>query len=258
MSQFLRSGAKNQDKDDLSGSKIVCIQHSQLEQLLVSLERLTILEDIKKELFEIKQKIGGTNLTNIHEEIQGFGESITTLTNSVKPYMQHIQEERLQREQQSKVRDYKKKINKIWSDTLNKRKLAFFNKLVARGTAEHYADFLKKDVPFFPKKFCPKAVSGESEEEARLKINLAKNKVETEIGILQLRARKHEENMVNLDSKISEEIAKCEEPSIRELLQTLWAEDITKQEEISLEKWKKKDLRLASLVEKKLAGKRSI
>ena len=250
MSQSTRNSGRNQDQ--LSGSGIVCIQHSQMEQLLTSLEKLSILEDIKQEIVLLNQKLGNTtSIPTIHEQLNDFGENITTLTDCVKPYMQHIQEERLQKEKDTQIKEYKKKIKKIWSDTLNKRKLAYFNMLTSRGTAEQYASFLTRDIPFFPKKFRPNKVNGESEEESKLKLDLARNKVDTEIGILRIKAKKHEEKVQSLDSKILEEITKCEDSSIREALKDLWAIDISKEEEISLEKWKKKETWLTSLPERK-------
>ncbi len=250
MSQNTRGSLKGQD-GALSGSSIFCLQHSQFEQLIRSLDKLTILEDIKKEIVELNKKLGNaTNIPAIHEQLNDFGENITSLTDCVKPYMQHIQEERQQKEKDAKIKEYRKKIKKIWSDTLNKRKLAYFNMLISRGTAEQYASFLIRDVPFLPKKFRPNKVNGESEEESKLKMDLAKNKVETEIGILRLKARKHEDKMQSLDSKLLEEIAKCEDSSIRDALKDLWAIDISKQEEISMEKWKKKEAWLISLPEK--------
>ncbi len=119
-------------------------------------------------------------------DIQESKETLKSTRDTVRPYMDFIQEER-----HTKMLE-KETIKKRWSDMLDKHKWSYYNMTRSNGVVEHYRTFLARDVPFLPAKFRPRKIPGETEDETRIKKEFTKTKLRTEIVILTLRAEKYE------------------------------------------------------------------
>ncbi len=86
-------------------------------------------------------------------DIQESKEILKSIRDTVRPYMDLIQEDRHTKMLAKEIMQQKKTIKKRWSDILNKRKWAYYNMTRSNGVVGHYRKFLAKDVPFLPAKF---------------------------------------------------------------------------------------------------------
>ena len=93
----------------------------------------------------------------------------------------------------SEVTKSKRKINQLWKNSLNSRKQAFWQQYKAKNVAEKFSELLNMEPPQMLRKFLPKEIKNESEEETRIRKELAMEKVKTEIKLLQVPSTKYEQ-----------------------------------------------------------------
>ena len=86
----------------------------------------------------------------------------------------------------------------IWRKLLNKRKQAYWNAIRSDNLANKYEAWKNQDNVIFPRKFRVKVISSEPDEEIRIRINLAQQRLETEITLLIMRVPKYKNKYDNM------------------------------------------------------------
>lgn len=157
------------------------------------------------------------------------------------------------------VTSTKQKHLRMWNQTLNKRKTAYWKHLRAEEIANTYANWLEETPAKIAKKFQPTPVEGESNEQVRIKKEIAETRVQGEIRLLRAQASQHRETFEECDNEINMFLS-SQDSEIREALWELWREDTTKEEMRSKSIWEKKKEWFLSdePTESKARGKASI
>ena len=96
----------------------------------------------------------------------------------------------------------------IWRKLLNERKQAYWNAVRSDNLANKYEEWKNQDNVIFPRKFRDKVISSESDEETRIRIHLAQQRLETEITLLRMRVPKYKNKYETCDKEQNRESTK--------------------------------------------------
>lgn len=105
-----------------------------------------------------------------------------TTENNYKTYVDAITQSRNEFHSQNSVHEKKKEIT-IWKKMLNERKQAYWNAVRCENLADVYEKWRQNEEVILPRKFRPKPIDNEPEEETRIRRNLAIQKFEAEISL---------------------------------------------------------------------------
>ena len=72
-----------------------------------------------------------------------------------------------------------------WKNLLNEQKMAYFNFLKKSKDAETYSTWRDNNPPLIPKKFQPKPIPGETNQQWQARITLATDQMKREIEIIK-------------------------------------------------------------------------
>ena len=123
---------------------------------------------------------------------------------------------------------------------LNSRKLNYYNKIRCDGIASIYRNFLEKEPPFIPRKFREAVTNNMSEQQQNRKKKLEIQRLTYEIEHLEELKEKHHKGLEETDLEIKEELAKEDDPVIRQSIKENWYARIQEEEEKSNTIWEKK------------------
>ena len=93
----------------------------------------------------------------------------------------------------------KRPLNTIWKRALNQRKQQRYQQIRNTNMASFYKGWLETD-SFIPKKFRPKPFPEESEEESRLRLDSAKERMKTEANLCSFHADRHSSKCSTIDN----------------------------------------------------------
>lgn len=127
-----------------------------------------------------------------------------------------------------------------WQKKLKMRKDAYWKSLKSHNKAKIYENWLGLEEPFIPKKFSPKLSENEPEELKVIKHELAIQKVEAEMKILNSMSKKHEETYKAIDLEMEQIFSQVKPNSVCEKLKVIWTEEISTEEKKSENFWEKK------------------
>jgi hypothetical protein len=133
-------------------------------------------------------------------------------------------------------------IIRTWKRNLNERKQAFWNALKTENTVDIYKKWRRLDKTIMPRKFRIKEIAGEDETERAIRENLALQKFDAEIALLETRSTKYTTRFQNIDMEMEEEINKVSTGEIQSHLLEKWKSDTDNDEEKSKYIWTKKKL----------------
>ena len=172
--------------------------------------------------------------------------AITLQSNEVsKAVKDGIQEIDLQNKLKSKektdISRIKQTISDLWQNTLNTILQAFWQYYKARRTLEIFENLLTKDPPQMPKKFLPKEIENESEEETELRKQLAVEKFKSEIALLKFRSQKYNQRFSELDAKMITHFTTSFDNDKCDCLTEEWENDCRKEEEKSYKIFQSKE-----------------
>ena len=131
----------------------------------------------------------------------------------------------------------KRKIDQLWKNSLNSRKQAFWQQYKAKNVAEKFSELLIMEPPQMLRKFLPKEIKNESEEETKIRKELAIEKVKTEIKLLQVRSSKYEQAFKNIDEKMILYFTNNYSNDICDAMITEWQNDCQHEEAFSISKF---------------------
>ena len=159
--------------EEMAGSKT---QKEALDQILIAIndgnkkthELLRILieetKNNKNNNVDINQLTNNVT-TNENQQAKTFAEVVaSTLTNTFK-----LEESRKQQEKETRIESdqAKKNIGILWRNKLNSRKQAYWHFWKSQKTAEIFNGLIAENPPKMPRKFLPKAIPNEDEEETK-------------------------------------------------------------------------------------------
>lgn len=117
----------------------------------------------------------------------------------------------------------------------------YWNHLKNDGLHNLYNDWLEQNPPYLPKKYLPKPIRGEPENEERLRFNNAINEMKTNREILASRATRFKTKTEIADNEMEEFIrSKCSSTILQDLVIEIWKEDCSKEESKSRTIWEEK------------------
>lgn len=130
--------------------------------------------------------------------------------------------------------------NKIWNDSLQKRKMTYYNKLQNEEKANIFEEYLAKDPPYIPDICKEKDVVGQTSEEW-LKMKKEKEISNTKHNIDRMRvfAKHHEEKLEEIDATIIENFEHQTE-EVKNKIKKIWQTEVKVEENVSRDIWKKK------------------
>ena len=120
---------------------------------------------------------------------------LDTFSTAVAENMKSFAEESSKRTiNEAETRTAKRTISELWQNALNTRKQTYWNHYRAKKTTDVFHDLLQQDPPKIPRKFLPRRIEGEPEDELEIRKQLSIEKFRTEINLLQLRAKSMKKN----------------------------------------------------------------
>ena len=134
----------------------------------------------------------------------------------------------------------KQSIMRLWNNTMNSRKQAFFQHLKAKKVAEIFSKLLMQNPPKMPRKFLPKRIKNEAKEETAIRQQLSIEKFKAEINLQQLRSEKYQVRYERLDSEMLTYLTYNFEEDICYSLIDMWEKECRKEEDISINIFEKK------------------
>ena len=93
-----------------------------------------------------------------------------------------------------------------WKINLNQRKLAHWNVLRNKETSKIYLEWSKSETPIIPRKYFPKLIDNEPENQKRLREKLAVEKLITESEIPYLRSQQYQQKYEKNDCHMFQHI----------------------------------------------------
>lgn len=136
----------------------------------------------------------------------------------------------------------KKDIEATWKSQIVKRRDMYWEYYKRKEVAEIYTNEIKKDNPRMPRKFQPKEISGEPEEEHRMRKERAIKNMETEIQLMKLREKRKAKEYKEIDETMLELIQQKfeENETICCQLSNAWKKECELEEQKSSDIFKRK------------------
>ncbi|XP_048735895.2 putative uncharacterized protein DDB_G0279653 [Ostrea edulis] len=203
------------------------------------------IEDLLKEISE--------KLSLLIEKIDSNHEPVKLILDTVNQHFENMKDNRpddnvgmesaannMQLEKEISVK--KNIIIRTWKRNLNERKQAFWNAFKTENTVDIYKNWRRLDLPIMPRKFRIKEIAGEDETERAIRENLAAQKFDAEIALLETRSTRYTTRFQNIDIEMEHEIKKISTGEIQTHLLEKWKKDTDDEEEKSKYIWAKKKL----------------
>lgn len=127
-----------------------------------------------------------------------------------------------------------------WRSTLNERKLAFWNYFKHSNTADIYSSWITNNQinPVMPRKFRPKDINGENQEDKKIRQENAVRNFESEIKIIRNKANRQDHKAKEIDDRIIADINNStNNQEVIHILITQWTKETKKEEEKSGQIW---------------------
>ena len=96
----------------------------------------------------------------------------------------------------------KELISHLWNNTLNSRRQAFWQYYRSKLISEIYKKLLEKNPPQMTKKFLLRSIENKSKEEKEIRTLLSVEKFKSEIHLQDLRSKKYEIRLNNVDANM--------------------------------------------------------
>ena len=141
-----------------------------------------------------------------------------------------------------KQKNEKLNIETLWRNTINTRKQAFWQHYKAKRTYETFSNLLVMDPPQMPRKYIPRIIKNENEEELKIRRQYAIEKFKSEINQQKKPSEKYQERFMKIDAVvITYLMGHFENTEVCDALIKEWETDCTKEEEKSIQIFNKKE-----------------
>jgi hypothetical protein len=175
-------------------------------------------------------------VVNIKEVMEGIDETARNIPN------QFYAEDTNMKENvdyfESEAMRIKANMNAIWEKKLNQRKYAFWGNVRNGGTLIFYERWLESTPIIIPRKFQKSEFNNEKDEQRMLRERAVIHDFKLEIEMMRLREASCIETYRRIDKEMEDIImSKCSGKTA-ECLLNMWKQNILRNEEISLKRWK--------------------
>ena len=219
-----------------------------LNQILAAIEQNSnITHNLLRELIDATKNNNQVDVDQISHQVQR-SESRNARTfaevvaNTLKTSMAQAEERKLQdRRSRNESQKAKKDIGKLWKDTLNTRKQAFWTYYKAKTTTDIFQKLSEQNPPKMPRKFLPKAIENECEEETKIRQSIALEGFKAEIRLLEVRSRNYEQRFTKIDSDMIQYFTEKYTEDVVDQLKEFWIEDCKAEEAFSIARFKQKE-----------------
>lgn len=128
-----------------------------------------------------------------------------------------------------------------WQQKLNHRKQMYWNHIKNQGLYELYEKWLNQSPPHIPRKYLPKHIQGEPENEEKIRYSLAIDEMKMNQELFASRATRFLSKTETADIEMKEFIqSKCTPPVLQDLIYNIWKDDCLREEAKSRLIWEKK------------------
>ena len=147
-------------------------------------------------------------------------------------------------------------MNSFWNQKLKARKAVFFKQYRNARLNEVFSEELQKKKPEIPRKFLPVIKDYESEEGKQIKLELAKEKVKTQLKLEDIYKKRQLKTIKNIDTERTNYVAEHHSKELTEKLLKHWEQAFKSTEtraKVSLKRkyWLKKKKMVVEKVHKK-------
>ena len=230
MSQTSKKGTKKGEEQE----KLLTDISGKMTMFLTKTDELsTTMKDIVKAI-----EAQTTILQDIAQHMKNNTAKGTTNNEDTLPILREMNDIQILVQAQKQ----KDQMSEMWKRQLNERKKAFWRMYRNKKTAEIYKEWNNKEKPILPSQFLIKEVDGEVRTETELRANLALCKFNTEISLMETRQKRYEETFLSIDTAMLTEISEKHTGLLQEKIKTMWKEETTREEEISIKLWEKNKL----------------
>ena len=143
--------------------------------------------------------------------------------------------------QQQEKEKLKLKI-KNWKNTLNDRQKIFWLYYKNNKLAQNYKEWLDSTPIKIPKKFLPKVIPGEAEDQREIRMRTAKETMKSEMEMMELKINNFKLKYEAIDQELYSEIeTSSNNDQTKAALRKMWMEDCEHEENTSETIWKEKE-----------------
>ena len=131
---------------------------------------------------------------------------------------------------------------KSWKNNLNERKQGYWSYLRTENLIKKYEEWCSNDPAIIPRKYTPKLIEEEPEEQKEIRMRYAKTSMKCDMEIMKLRITNFQSKYEAVDEAMISEIeAKTKDQITKATLIELWKKECQEQDEKSKEIWKEKE-----------------
>lgn len=126
-----------------------------------------------------------------------------------------------------KALNCRNKFISTWRQKANQRKQHLYQQMRNKTINTIYMDWCQ-DGDFVPKKYKPKPITGEPEDQKKIRTDLAKMKMKAEAELCSLKAQKHWERVQTIDIEMFEVIESNADGEVKEHLKEMYRQECEK------------------------------
>jgi len=202
--------------------------------------KLEIIQMTLTEMLDISRSANSNVLDNLSEIVSSISNLSTVFSNEIADCEINFQPDI--RSVVKTANGIKKSLIKIWKKSLNERKQAFWNSMKFTKISAIYENWLKQSTPVLPRKLRPINIPGEHEEDRAIRKENAIQNMKSEIKIINNKAERLSTLFKKIDSEMGEIFANGSEDDVLQKLQEMWQEACIREEEKSVQIWRKKEM----------------
>ena len=175
--------------------------------------------------------------------MKDFQKQSESIANSQPRQPQSLQEESTQIFLEQESRKIKQAIIEKWNQNLTKRRTEIWQQIRNDNTSKVYETWKEGAPMIIPRKFQMKAIEGEPLTQTQRREKQVMYNFQTEIELLELRARSYEEKVHTIDQQMEELIYQKTSGQRRELVKKIWKDETVQEERIFLKRWENSTLK---------------
>ncbi|MEW8547357.1 MAG: hypothetical protein AB2693_27935, partial [Candidatus Thiodiazotropha sp.] len=200
-----------------------------------------------RKLLDEANKQSTNAMKDMTDTMKNFLKQNETTTNTQLP---SFQEESTQIFLEQESRKLKQSIIETWNRNLTKRRTEFWQQIRNDNTCKLYETWKNNAPMIIPRKLQMKFIEGEPLTQTQRRERQVIYNYQTDIELLELRARSHEEKVHSIDQQMEELINQKTTGQRRELLMKNWKDECEQEERTSLQRWENSNLRWFTKYEK--------
>lgn len=220
------NGFLSEIKDELHGLR------EDIQSLTTAIKDLKCEQNSK---CEQKTNDSDKNVDAIHAELK----EITTSIQELKSIQSSntINDDETQDDEDDQIHQMalncRNKVIRLWKTKTNQKKQHLFQQMRNKTIHNVYHGWLEQEDCFIPRKYQPKQITGEPEEQAKLRMQLAKERMKTDAELCSMKSQEHWKKAQLIDMEIYQLIEENSEGVVREHLKEIYRQECESIEEVA-------------------------